>query len=87
MELKEFIGFMDETDDREAAADLLAAVQKEGEAGVQVVLDCLKEGKYLRSTLWLAQALELKQAVPFIESLKNERFQEHKNAALQILKD
>ena len=85
MDLSEYFDYMDEADDPSAATDLLATV-KEQEQGRQFVLDALKQGKYLRSCIWLAQVLDLKDAIPLIEKIDDPRFQEHKAVALQLLK-
>ena len=84
IKLNEFVAYMDEVDDPDASSDLLKAVQKDSN-GKQFVLDCLKEGKYLRSCIWLAQAMQIKEAIPLIEGIEDERFQEHKKNALKAL--
>ncbi len=75
---------MDEIDDPEASRDLKTAVQNDP-SGRQVVLDCLKQGKYLRTATWLAAELQIEGAKPILEKISGE-YESHAKAALAKFK-
>lgn len=66
-ELLDYFECTSDSDDPDVNDDLLTAVKDSGKEGRNVVIDNLRQGRYLLRSLWLAKTLVMKNAIAQIE--------------------